>query len=214
MVEDLSSSYKTFSHLTEGYEPNSDVSLRLAILGSPGSGKSTLSAGLLYFCKLFLFKVDAVPEVAKWHYYKGTDFSKPEFEIQKFNEQKALEEIYPKELDILICEAPLTISAVYASFYLGDNHAVTKQLMAEVAREKSRYTHYIVSRKLVAFQQFGRNEDEKQAEALHFKTIEVLEKLGINYAVINRLDEHIPLQVLSMVGAIRTNEPIRSHDPV
>src|SRR5689334_16382645 len=105
--------YSSFSHLTEGYKRNPSVNLRIALMGSPGSGKSTLSSGLLYFSKLFLFKVDAVPEVAKWHYYKGTDFSQPEFELKKYDEQKALEDIYPKELEILICEAPLIISAVY-----------------------------------------------------------------------------------------------------
>lgn len=197
-----SSKLNSFSHLTEGYRRNSSVSLRLAILGSPGSGKSTLSSGLLYFSKLFLFKVDAVPEVAKWHFYKGTDFSQPEFELKKFDEQKTLEDIYPKELEILICEAPLFISAVYAAFYLGDSHPVSVELFNRALSEKSRYTHYIVSRKLVAYESFGRNETELQSEKLHAKTVELLEKMGINYAVINRYDEHIPLQVLSMVGAI------------
>ena len=202
-MEVYESNSTTFNHLTEGYHRNSSVSLRLAILGAPGSGKSTLSSGLLYFSKLFLFRVDAVPEVAKWHFYKGTDFSEPEFELRKFEEQKALEEIYPKELEILICEAPLVISAVYSAFYLGDHHPVSLKLLQQAQTEKSRYAHYIVSRKLVAFEKFGRNESEFQAEKIHFKTIEILEKIGINYAVINRYDEHIPLQVLSMVGAIR-----------
>ncbi len=193
----------SFSHLTEGYERNSPIHVRLAILGSPGSGKSTLSSGLLYFSKLFLFKVDAVPEVAKWHFYKGTDFSEPEFELKKYDEQKSLENIYPKELEILICEAPLIISAVFSAFYLGDSHPVSVELYNRALKEKSRYTHYIVSRKLVAFEEFGRNESELQAEKLHFKTVAVLEKMGINYVVINRYDEHIPLQVLSMIGAIR-----------
>ena len=46
----------TFSHLTNGYSRNDDVNLKLAILGAPGSGKSTLSAGLLYFSKLFFLR--------------------------------------------------------------------------------------------------------------------------------------------------------------
>ncbi len=203
VTDNLKKPMTAFLHLTEGYTRNSSVKLRLAILGSPGSGKSTLSSGLLYFSKLFLFKVDAVPEVAKWHYYKGTDFSKPEFELTKYDEQKNIEDIYPQELEILICEAPLIISAVYASFYLGDDHPISLELLDRARKEKSRYTHFIVSRKLIEFESFGRNESETQAEKLHFKTVEILEKIGINYTIINRYDEHIPLQVLSMVGAIR-----------
>lgn len=196
----------SFSHLTEGYEANKNVKLRLAILGAPSAGKSTLAAGLLYFSKLFFFKVEAVPEVAKWHYYKGTDFNQPDFEEKKFKEQKDLEDIYPNQLDILICEAPLVISAVYAAFYYGDESALAKK-MFELARQcKHRYTHFIVSRKLVQFETFGRNENEEQCEGLHQKTLQILERLGQNYIVVNRYDEHIPLQILSMVGAIHKSK--------
>ena len=194
---------KSFVHLTNGYIPNDNIKLRLAILGSPGSGKSTLSSGLLYFSKLFFFKVDSVPEVAKWHIYKRSDFSSPNFEINKYNEQKNLEEIYPSELDILICEAPLVISAIYASYYYGEESEISKEMFRLALESKNRYSHFIVSRKLVKFESFGRNETERQSEELHFKTIEILERLSINYIVINRYDEHIPLQILSMLGAIK-----------
>jgi nicotinamide riboside kinase len=197
----------SFYHLTNGYKPNAGTKLRLAILGAPGSGKSTLSAGLLYFCKLFFFKVDLVPEVAKWHYYRGTDFTAKDFEIKKFQEQKDLEDIYPQELDVMICEAPLVISAIYAAYYLGDDSPVTQKLLELADFHKDRYTHFLLSRKLVKFESFGRNEDEIQADQLHQKTIEVLEKLKLNYIVINRYDDHIPLQILSMVGAIHKEAP-------
>jgi hypothetical protein len=200
---------KSFGHLTGGYVPNNTGHLRLAILGAPGSGKSTLASGLLYFCKLFSFRVDSVPEVAKWHVYKGTDFSPPEFEMQKFREQKELEDIYPPEFDVLICEAPLIISAVYSAFYHGNDSEITRTLLDLAEKEKHRYTHYLVSRKLTRFEAFGRNEDETQAEGLHFKTLEILERLELNYTIINRYDEHIPLQILSMIGAIRKDEEAR-----
>ena len=74
---------KSFSHLTNGYERNDNINLKIAILGAPGSGKSTLSSGLLYFSKLFLFNADAVPEVAKWDYYKGEDFTSKNYEYEK-----------------------------------------------------------------------------------------------------------------------------------
>lgn len=194
---------KTFSHLTNGYIRNDKVNLKLAILGSPGSGKSTLSAGLLYFSKLFLFKADAVPEIAKWDYYKGVNFKSEEYEYQKFTKQQELEDIYPKNLEITICDAPLIISAIYAAYYRGNDHKIAQDMFQLAKEHKDRYTHFLVSRKLVKFETFGRNEDEKQAEALHYKTLEVMENLQINYTVINRYDDHIPLQILDMVGAVR-----------
>lgn len=191
-----------FIHLTNGFVPNPDIRLRLAIVGAPGSGKSTLAAGLLYFSKLFFFRSDAVPEVAKWHYYKGTDFSAPDFEMKKFNEQKELEEIYPDKLNILICEAPLIMSAIYSSFYLGDDSPVSREMFKLADEYKDRYTHFILSRKLVKFEEFGRNENQEQADRLHHTTVNILERLNLNYIVVNRYDEHIPLQILSMVGAV------------
>ena len=65
---------------------------------------------------------------------------------------------------------------------------------------KYRYTHFLVSRKLVSFETFGRNETEKQSEEIHQKTLEILERLEINYTVINRYDDHIPIQILDLMG--------------
>ena len=86
-INDTDRSY-ILSHLLNDYSRQDEVNLRLAILGAPGSGKSTLSSGLLYFCKLFLFKADAVPEVAKWDYYKGVDFTAEDYEYRKFEFKK------------------------------------------------------------------------------------------------------------------------------
>ncbi len=193
---------RNFSHLTNGYSRNLNVNLRIAILGAPGSGKSTLSSGLLYFSKLFLFNADAVPEVAKWDYYKGVDFTAPNYEMEKFETQKGLEDIYPKDIEITICEAPLIISAIYAAYYQGDESPMALKMFELAQEHKHRYTHFLISRKLVKFEEFGRNETEKQSNEIHLKTMEILERLEINYTVVNRYDEHIPIQILSMVGAV------------
>lgn len=193
-----------FLHLTNGFVRNDNVKLKLAVLGAPGSGKSTLSSGLLYFSKLFMFKVDAVPEVAKWHYYRGTKFSDPDFEYLKFKEQKELEEIYPDSLEIIICEAPLIISAIYAAHYRGDDSKIAKDMFELAEAHKNNYTHFLVSRKLIKFEKFGRHETEDAANQIHQKTLEILERLKLNYTVINRYDDHIPLQILDLVGAIST----------
>lgn len=194
---------ENFSHLTNGYKKNTNIRRKIAILGAPGSGKSTLSAGLLYFAKLFFFKSDSVPEVAKWDIYKKVDFTKKGYEEEKYNRQKSLEDIYPDNLDILICEAPLIMSVIYTSYYRGFDDPLSKKMISRIKKDNDRYTHYILSRKLVAFESFGRNETEEQAEEIHHHTIKILELLGINYTVINRYDDHIPLQVLNLIGAIR-----------
>lgn len=194
------------SILTKDYIRSNNVKAKIAILGSPGSGKSTLSSGLLYFSKLFRFKSDLVPEVAKWDIYKKVDFKSDKYERSKFKRQKNLEKIYPDELEITICEAPLIISAIYAEYYRGKDDEIAQEMMKNAEKHKNQYTHFFVTRKLVeGFENFGRNESERDAEALHKKTLDVLERLQINYTVINKYDDHVPLQILKMIGAI-TNQ--------
>ncbi|MFK8138476.1 MAG: ATP-binding protein [Bdellovibrionales bacterium] len=196
----------TFSHLTNGYTKNENIKIKIAIMGAPGSGKSTLSAGLLYFSKMFGFRVDAVPEVAKWHIYKGSDFNRREFEYEKFEEQKELENIYPRDLEVTICEAPLIISAVYAEMYHGTDSNIFKDMKKLAEANKDRYTHFLVSRKLKTFESFGRRENESQSDKIHEITLKHLEDLGVNYTVVNRYDDHIPLQTLAAMGAIYRTE--------
>jgi hypothetical protein len=197
-----SSDTNSFSHLTNGYTKNNNIKIKLAILGAPGSGKTQLSAGLLYFSKMFLFKSDSVPEVAKWDVYKGVDFTAPNYELKKYKAQEKLENLYPGNLEITICEAPLIISAIYSSFYRGDDDEVAIKMFEKAQQTKSNYTHFLISRKLVKFEKFGRNETEEEADRLHQKTLEILERLEINYTVINRFDDHIPIQILAMIGAV------------
>ena len=181
-----------------------DIHAKIGILGAPGSGKSTLSAGLYYFSKLFQFKTDLVPEVAKWDKYKNVDFTKNNYEKDKFKRQKDLESIYPQELDILICEAPLIISSIYSEYYRGKDDPIAQEMYRLAEKEKNNYTHFILTRKLhEGFEDFGRNESEEEAEKLHEKTLEILERLRLNYITINQYDQSVPIQILEMVNAIQ-----------
>lgn len=196
------------SKLTEGYTKSENVKVKIAILGAPGSGKSTLSSGLLYFSKLFRFKSDAVQEVAKIDFYKKVDFKSEKYERSKFKRQKNLEKAYPDELEITICEAPLIISSIYSEYYRGKDHPVAIEMMKNAEKFKENYTHYIVTRKLITgFEDFGRNESEKESEELHQKTLEILERLRINYITINKYDDHVPLEILKMIGAVQKTNP-------
>lgn len=187
----------------EDYEKQ-NVTARIALLGSPGSGKTTLSLGLGYYSKLFEFRSDTVPEIAKHDIYKGIDFSKKGYEQNKFNRQKKLEDIYPKDLEILIVDGPLIISAIYADYYHGKDSDIAKEMLRRAEKYKKNYTHFFVTRKLNStFEEFGRNETEKQAEDLHHKTIEILEKLKINYFVINEYNQNVPINLLEQIGAIK-----------
>lgn len=188
------------------YIKNKNVKVKIAILGSPGSGKSTLASGLLYFSKLFQFKCEAVPEVAKFDFFKKVDMSKDSYEEKKYKRQLNMERIYPSDLDVLICEAPLIMSYIFSYMYKGKDHPVTLSMRKKAEIHKLEYTHFIITRKLHnGYETFGRNESEVESEELHRITLQVLEDLGINFTLINKYDEHVPLKVLEMIGAISCN---------
>jgi dephospho-CoA kinase len=96
---------------------------KIGLIGAPGAGKTTLSAGLFYHLKMLGYNVELAPELIKFKVYQGADFSRPGFDIQNTLEQMALEEGIERAeekghaLDALICEAPLCNGYFYASFY-------------------------------------------------------------------------------------------------
>lgn len=185
------------------YIKNKNVKVKIAILGSPGSGKSTLSSGLLYFSKLFQFKCEAVPEIAKWDFFKQVDMSNDSYEEKKYKKQLQMERIFPNDLDVLICEAPLIMSYIFSYLYKGKDHPVTLLMRKKAENHKKEYTHFFITRKLHnGYETFGRNESESESEELHKITLQVLEELGVNFTLINKYDEHVPLKVLEMIGAI------------
>lgn len=95
---------------------------KIAIIGAPGSGKTTIAAGLFYNLKTLRKKTEFVPELIKYKVYKKDAFNRDGFDIQNSLEQRDLEETIEKAPDIeyVICEAPLCNGFFYSSFYKKD----------------------------------------------------------------------------------------------
>lgn len=96
--------------------------MKIAIIGAPGSGKTTLAAGLFYHLKISGENVEMVPELIKYKVYKNVVFKQDGFDILNTLEQKAFEETFEtetakKHIDKIICEAPLCNGYFYSSFY-------------------------------------------------------------------------------------------------
>lgn len=152
---------------------------KIAIIGGPGAGKTTLSAGLFYELKIKRKNVELVPELIKFKVYKNEDFSKPGFDILNTLEQKNLEEGFSGHpLDFLLCEAPLCNGYFYASFYKKN---LEVPVLKEIAKDalNSYDLLLFVRREDEEYFSLGRKETLNQALALESHILELLKEFNL-----------------------------------
>ena len=141
--------------------------MKIAIIGPPGSGKTTLAAGLFYKLKKINKKVEFVPELIKYRVYKNEDFSKPGFDIANTLEQQAFELAFDSEkFDYLICEAPLCNGYFYSSFYKKEDESVILKKIAE--QNINNYDIILVHGHITGldYVSFGRKETKEESVKL------------------------------------------------
>lgn len=155
--------------------------MKIAIIGPPGSGKTTLAAGLFYKLKKMNKKVEIVPELIKYKVYRGEDFGRPGFDIANTLQQQDFELAFNgSTFDFLIFEAPLCNGFFYSSFYGKDTEAL---VLKEIAKANINNYDIILSHKILPeseYSEFGRKESketsaqfglwiEKKLKSLNFK---------------------------------------------
>lgn len=165
---------------------------KIAIVGGPGSGKSTLTAGLFRALKLQGVAVEVVPELIKYKVYQGSDFTRPGFDISNTLEQQHLEDIFTRCLDsgklqVALCEAPLCNGYMYASYYGKDAEIAVLKQIADLAMPT--YSAVVlVHGSHHEYQTLGRKEDRHQADEVHNHIIRRLEAWGIKYIQVKATD--------------------------
>lgn len=145
--------------------------MKIAIIGSPGSGKTTLSSGIFYHLKCLKKHVEIVPELIKYKVYRDANFNIDGFDIQNTLEQKEFEEIFEsdvatKQIDFLICEAPLCNGYFYSSFY---EKTLESPVLKRIAESKINTYDVILFVEMVQdieYVSFGRKESLEQAQKL------------------------------------------------
>jgi dephospho-CoA kinase len=178
---------------------------KIAIIGSPGSGKTTLAAGLFYHIKIMGEHVEMVPELIKYKVYKNINFELEGFDILNTLEQKEFEEIFEtdkakEQIDYIICEAPLCNGYFYSSFY---NKQLEFPILKKIAQSKiNTYDLMIFVERTPEseYVSFGRKESFEQAKKLEDHITDKMAELGYTKKVI-RVNQNTSInEILKEIG--------------
>jgi len=185
--------------------------MRIAIVGPPGAGKTTICTGLFHYFKKLGKHVEQIPELIKLKVYEGVDFAEPGFDVQNTLEQKKFEGIFhhaieTKQITHFITEGPLVNGYLYASFYGKKEEATILRRIACDAIPNYDVIIF-VSRGEHSYVNFGRKEDDATSHALErhidSELNSILEEMSFNGLVL-RISSATPLaSVLMSLGSTK-----------
>lgn len=141
---------------------------KIAIIGAPSSGKTTIMSGLFYNFKMLEKKVEIVPELIKYKVYEEAKFGTPGFDIQNTLEQEKLEKIISEAngIELVICEAPLCNGYFYSSFYKKKHEFPLLKKIAENWINNYDIIIFVEHDNTTRFEDFGRKENQKTSFAI------------------------------------------------
>ncbi len=106
--------------------------VRIALLGAPGCGKSTLAAYVYAMLKDEGLDGDLVQEYIREHINKHKKVPSITFQSIVYERQLEKEKILPTDLDFFVTDSPHILSYIYASMYIDYNNIDQVELLGDL----------------------------------------------------------------------------------
>jgi hypothetical protein len=149
------------------------------LFGGPGCGKSTLAAGIFYDLKMHGINAELVVEFAKqltWQKRLNTLTNQPYVFAKQLDKLFHLKD----QVDIVVTDSPVLLSAVYAGVDWGENFMYT------VFDIFNRFDNinFLINR-VKPYSTIGRNQTEDEAALIYCRTEDLMMEFGVNYVVVD-----------------------------
>ena len=148
------------------------------LYGGPGVGKSTTAAGLFYKMKIAGYSCELAYEWIKLKVYENTPYPFND-QIYTFGKQhKQIKQLMNK-VDYIITDSPLLLSLVYGEHESDE----FKELVKTTNNSYDNY-HFVLERNH-EYSNYGRLQNEQEANDIHSKIISMLNDNSILYIKVN-----------------------------
>jgi len=175
----------------------------VCLYGGPGSGKSTIAAGLFFKLKQENFNCELNREYVKEWVWEGRKI-KPGDQTYYFAKQSRKERLYmERKLDFIITDSPLILTHFYGLKYdYFEQTQNTSLIMLAHHHKVCQYygykiEHFFLSRSK-AFNPEGRNETEEEAKNCDVQIETLLKEKQIKYTNINTSIPELAIQKIIM----------------
>jgi hypothetical protein len=156
--------------------------------GSPGSGKSTLSAGLFYEMKKKNYKAELVTEYAKSLVYSESFLKLQDQLMVLANQHHPLFALEGK-VDFAINDGPFILGIIYLNSELYPKKEFNDFVMT-LWKQHNHINYFIKRTESLEYQNFGRIQNEKESKELEDKIQALLDMNKIPYKILETGNEN------------------------
>jgi hypothetical protein len=173
-----------------------EKTLVVSLIGGPGSGKSSLRAGVFYDLKFRGIDCEEAPEVAKDLTWSKSFFTLGN-QVKVFGEQHDRIFRLLGQVEVVITDSPLLLTPIYD---VRSSDTLRKLALEEF---NSMWNHVVFLKRCKPYNPNGRNQDEEQAKEIDKKILDYLMDNQISFETTKGLMEgkdFIVRKVLMLLG--------------